>query len=162
MFDQDFPKADAVPRGCGERVPGGVYAECGLSRGGRPLEEFLIDPPLPIPSGLDLINKTQLWQRRLSTGEPVLDGEDLPVYDVLMWVGAEHYEYCCDYIEEVKRYGASRRLNPNLDLSRSPRSSRMILGASARAQYRVARATPAADLQERGSRPRCARRCRRG
>ena len=25
MFDHDFPKADPVPRGCGEREPGGVY-----------------------------------------------------------------------------------------------------------------------------------------
>ncbi len=127
MFEQDFPKADAVPRGCGEREPGGVYAECGLSRRGRPLEEFLIDPPLPIPEGLDLVNKPQLWQRRLASGEPVLDGESLPSYDLLIWVGAEHYEYCPDYIEEVKRYGASRRLNPNLDLSLLSASSRMIL-----------------------------------
>jgi hypothetical protein len=28
MFDQHFPKADPVPRGCGDREPGGVYAEC--------------------------------------------------------------------------------------------------------------------------------------
>lgn len=40
MFDLNFPKADPVPRGCGEREPGGVYAESGLSPRGRPLEEF--------------------------------------------------------------------------------------------------------------------------
>src|SRR5258706_16194102 len=100
MFDQNFPKADPVPRGCGDRESGGVYAESGLSPWGRPLEEFLIDPPLPIPEGLDLVNKPQLWQRVLSQGEPALDEEGLPIYDLLIWVGAEHYPYCPDYIEE--------------------------------------------------------------
>lgn len=127
MFDHDFPKADPVPRGCGEREPGGVYAESGLSPRGRPLEEFLFDPPLPIPDGLDLVNKPQLWQRRLPSGEPALDEEEQPIFDLLIWVGAEHYPYCCDYLEEVKRYGASRKLNPNLDLALLSRSSRMIL-----------------------------------
>src|SRR5947209_4264234 len=127
MFDQNFPKADPVPRGCGDREPGGVYAECGLSSRGRPLEEFLIDPPLPIPPGLDLVNKPQTWQRLLPSGEPALDGEELPIFDLLIWVGQEHYPYCPDFLEEVKRYGASRRLNPNLDLSLLSRSSRMIL-----------------------------------
>jgi hypothetical protein len=127
MFDQDFPKADPVPRGCGEREPGGVYAECGLSSRGRPLEEFLIDPPLPLPEGMDLINKPQLWQRTRASGEPALDEEGLPIYDLLLWIGAEFYPYCCDYIEETRRSGASRRLNPNLDLALLTRASRMIL-----------------------------------
>ena len=127
MFNFEFPKADPVSRGCGDREPGGVYAECGLSPRGRTLEEFLIDPPLPIPEGLDLVNKPQLWQRMLSTGELALDEEGLPIYDLLNWVGAEHYEYCPDFIEEVRNWGASRRLNPNLDHSLLSASSRMIL-----------------------------------
>src|SRR5258707_634554 len=92
MFDLDFPKADPVPRGCGEREPGGVYAESGLSPRGRPLEEFLFDPPLPIPEGLDLINKPQLWQRALASGETALDDDGLPILDLLIWVGAERSE----------------------------------------------------------------------
>lgn len=125
MFD--FPKAIPVPRGCGDREPGGVYLECGLSDHGLPLEAFLVDPPLPVPDGLDLINKPQLWQRTTSSGEPTLDEWEQPMYDVLVWIGAEYYPYCPDFIEEVRRFGASRRLNPNLDLSLLSRSSRMIL-----------------------------------
>jgi len=125
MFD--FPKAVPVPRGCGEREPGGVYIECGLSDHGLPLEAFLVDPPLPIPDGLDLINKPQLWQRAAPSGELVLDVWGQPVYDLLIWIGAEFYPYCPDFIEEVRRFGASRRLNPNLDLSLLSRASRMIL-----------------------------------
>ena len=56
-MSMDFPKAIPVERGCGEREPGGVYAECGLSPYGSPLEHFLIDPPMPLPEGVDLINK---------------------------------------------------------------------------------------------------------
>ena len=123
----DFPKADPVPRGCGEREPGGVYAECGLSDHGMPLEAFLLDSPLPIPDGLDLVNKPQLWQRVLPSGDPILDTDGQPIYDLLIWVGAEHYPYCPDFIEEVRRYGASRRLNPNLDLALLSQASRMIL-----------------------------------
>ncbi|HLJ34446.1 MAG TPA: hypothetical protein VKU38_12365 [Ktedonobacteraceae bacterium] len=134
MFD--FPKADPVERGCGDREPGGVYCESGLSPYGRPLEEFLIDPPLPVPDGLDLVNKPQLWQRRLPDGQPVLDAAGNPIYDLLIWVGEQHYPYCPDYIEETRRYGASRRLNPNLDLSRLSCTSRMIL-AHARARNTV-------------------------
>src|SRR5260221_9286452 len=126
MFDLDFPKADPVPRGCGEREPGGVYAESGLSPRGRPLEEFLFDPPLPIPEGLDLINKPQLWQRMLASGEPALDEEGLPIFDLLICVVAEHYPFCPDYLEEVKRYGSVRRLHPHLGLSLLPHSSRML------------------------------------
>ncbi len=57
MFEIDFPKVIADERGCGDREPGGVYAESGLSRYGRPIEHFLFDPPLPVPDGLDLVNK---------------------------------------------------------------------------------------------------------
>jgi hypothetical protein len=126
-FDNDFPKADPVSRGCGDREPGGVYIESGLSSKGRPLEEFLVDPPLQIPEGLDLINKPQIWQRMLPSGEPALDGDELPIYDLMIWVGAEFYPFCVDYLEETRRFGASRRLNPNLDLSLLSTSSRMIL-----------------------------------
>ncbi len=126
-FDPDFPKADPVSRGCGDREPGGVYVESGLSSKGRPLEEFLVDPPLPVPDGLDLVNKPQIWQRMLPSGEPVLDVDGLPIFDLLIWVGAEFYPYCVDYLEETRRFGASRRLNPNLDLSLLSKSSRMIL-----------------------------------
>ncbi len=112
----DFPKADPVERGCGEREQGGVYAETGLSSYGTPLEFFLIDPPRPLPEGLDLINKPQLWEDP-ATG----------ITHLLIWVGLEHYQWCTDYIEETQRFGASRRINPNLELSRLTRESRMIL-----------------------------------
>ncbi len=129
MFEA-FPKAVPEPRGCGDREEGGVYAESGLSAsGGSPLEHFLFDPPLPLPDGVDLVNKPQLWQRiDPISGEPVLDPvTDIPVYDLLIWIGAEHYPEAVDYIEETRRLGASRRLNPQMDLSKLTCASRMLL-----------------------------------
>ena len=131
MFD-NFPKAIPEPRGCGEREEGGVYAECGLAPMGSPLEHFLFDPPWPLPDGLDLINKPQLWQRADPvTGEPVLDPEThAPVYDLLIWIGAEHYPEAVDYIEETRRLGASRRLNPKLDLDKLNSQESDVTGSS--------------------------------
>jgi hypothetical protein len=126
MFDG---RAIPAPRGCGERKPGGVYAECGLSPFGSPLEHFLLDPPLPLPEGVDLVNKPQLWLRTdPASGLPVLDPEtERPIYDLLIWVGAEYYPEATDYIEETRQLGASRRLNPQMDLSKLTRRSRMLL-----------------------------------
>ena len=60
--------------------------------------------------------------------QPVLDSETgRPVYDLLIHIGAEHYEYATDYIEETRKLGASRRLNANLDLALLTRRSRMLL-----------------------------------
>src|SRR5690349_2687008 len=88
----DFPKAAVVLRGCGERTPGGVYIECGLSPVGRPFEDFLIDPPLSLPPGLGveaLANKPQFW----------IDSTTYTVH-LVIWIGAEHYPYLADFIEE--------------------------------------------------------------
>ena len=127
MFD--FPRAIPDERGCGDREPGGVYVESGLSPYGSPLEYFLFDPPLPLPAGVDLVNKPQIWQRvDPATQEPVLDPvTGRPIYDLLIHIGAEHYKYAMDYIEETRKLGASRRLNANLDLALLTRRSRMLL-----------------------------------
>jgi hypothetical protein len=119
----DFPKAAAVLRGCGERTPGGIYVECGLSPVGRPFEDFLIDPPLSLPPGLGaeaLANKPQFWT-------------DSATYTVhlVIWIGAEHYPYLADFVEEARRFGISRKLSPQLlerpEFARLTLNSRMIL-----------------------------------
>ena len=127
MFD--FPRAIPEERGCGDREPGGVYAECGFSPYGKPLEHFMFDPPMPLPEGVDLVNKPQLWPRvDPVTQEPVLDPvTGRPIYDLLIHIGAEHYPYASDYMAETRQLGASRRLNANLDLSLLTSRSRMLL-----------------------------------
>jgi len=122
-YTADFPKAAAVLRGCGERNPGSVYVECGLSPVGRPFEDFLLDPPLALPAGLGseaLANKPQFWT----------DSATDTVH-LVIWIGAEHYPYLADFVEETRRFGISRKLSPQLlerpDFARLTLSSRTIL-----------------------------------
>jgi hypothetical protein len=108
--------ATAVQRGCGSRVKGGVYMECGTSPIGLPLERFIVDPPRPIdpealgvsPVGVTLI-------------------EVKGVTHVFDWIGSKHYANVADFVEEARRFGTSRRLPKNLDFSRLTSQSRMIL-----------------------------------
>lgn len=125
--DLSLFRAIPEPRGCGERVPGGCYVESGVGPFGRPLDHFLLDPPQPLPPGLDLINKPQILPRLLYAGEQAQDETGLPIFDLYIHVGAAHYPWAPDYLEETRRLGASRRINPNLDLSLLTRASRMIL-----------------------------------
>ena len=136
MFD--FPRAIPEPRGCGEREPGGVYVECGLSDHGIPFKYFLKDPPLPVRVGKckeELANKPQLWVRTAQRrpGDPTSEyvvthsGSDQPIVDLLLWIGAEHYRRCPYFIAEAMHLGVSRKLNPNLDLALLTRESNMIL-----------------------------------
>ena len=82
---------------------------------------------MPLPPELNLVNKPQLWPRLLPSGEPSCDAEGQPIYDLLIHIGAEHYPYVPDYLEETRRYGVSRRVNPNLNLSLLTMQSRMLL-----------------------------------
>lgn len=107
-----------VVRGCGTRKRGGIYAECGLSPTGRPLEDFLVDPPVPIDGsslGLSPIGVTLLEDA--ATGATHL----------LDWVGEEAYENVSDFLEEVRRFGLSRRLPKTLPFARLDRRSRIVL-----------------------------------
>jgi hypothetical protein len=125
--DLSLFRAIPQPRGCGERKAGGVYVESGVGPYGSPLSSFLIDPPHPLPAGLDLINKPQILPREWLSGRPVQDETGQVIHDLLIHVGAEHYPWAPDYIEETRRLGASRRLSPNLNFALLTRASHMLL-----------------------------------
>lgn len=105
-----------VTRGCGSRKAGGIYACCGLSSDGLPIEHFLIDPV-----------------RALAVGcfrAPILldDPDCAEVKHLAIWVGAEFYASPWDFIEETRRLGASRRIPGEFDFSQlTPGLSRMVL-----------------------------------
>jgi len=92
----------SIERGCGKRVKGGLYACCGLSPNGKPIEHFLIDPPGPYK------------------GEPFrapIIQEERDVKHLVFWVGAQHYPFCPDFIEETRNFGVSKRIPLGTDLS---------------------------------------------
>jgi len=105
-----------VERGCGTRVTGGIYAECGCGEGGKPLEDFLICPPLKIdPQAFGLTPRgVQLYQRN-------------GVWHILDWVGSQHYPNVADFVEEARLFGISRRLAKTLDFAKLTPESRMLL-----------------------------------
>lgn len=109
-------RASPTVRGCGTRVAGGVYVVCPMGPNGRPLESFLLDPPVPIdmdalglaPRGVQLLDR---------------DGAT----HVLDYVGAQHYPNVADFLEEVRRFGLSRRVPRTLDFSRLGSRSRILI-----------------------------------
>ena len=101
-----------VVRGCGTRISGGLYLECGVGPGGQPLEFFLCDPPVPMTVGTKL--GVELVERN-------------GVTHVLDWVGSAHYPYASDFLEEGARFGFSRRVSRTLDLSRLTAASRLLV-----------------------------------
>jgi hypothetical protein len=110
----------AVKRGCGTRIENSVYWECGMGPDGQPIEHFLICPPRRVPEGLTLS----------SLGVQLLEvGGVTHVVDV---VGQEYYPNVADFIEEVRRFGLSRKLPHTLDFSRLTWESRLLV-AHARA-----------------------------
>jgi len=114
MTSRAFP----IPRGCGERKQGGIYGECGLSPFGRPLEDFLMDPPVPIDVaalGVSPIGVTLL-------ADPATGATH-----ILDWIGETYYPNVTDMLEEVRRFGLSRRLPRTLDFSRLDGQSRLLL-----------------------------------
>jgi hypothetical protein len=97
-------------RGCGRRKPGGVYVMSELGSDGVPLEEVMIDPPTPYEGGP--FRAPQLVRKN-------------GFVHLVVWVGAEFYEYPCDYIEETRRLGASRRVPVDFPIEELTRSSMM-------------------------------------
>jgi hypothetical protein len=110
--------AKAIPaeRGCGERKSGGVYAEMGCGPDGLPLEHFIVDPPIVIdpaalglsPIGVQLVERDGVWH-------------------ILDWIGSEHYPNVADFLEEVRRFGLSRRLAKTVDFSKLTERSKILV-----------------------------------
>lgn len=113
-----------MPARCcgGSRTQGGIYLICGVGAGGRPLEDFLLDPPIPVPEDL-VVPKQGLgtFQREETCswckGIPGLpecpncDGKGKEmVTHVVDHIGSIHYPNVVDDIEEVRAIGSSRRI----------------------------------------------------
>lgn len=109
-----------VERGCGTRKVGGVYLMVKTGPYGRPLDGFLVCPPRAISGaqevalGLKDIGVTLVKDDRGVTH----------VYDI---VGQNHYPNVADFLEELRRLGASRKVSPGLDFSALTPESRLVL-----------------------------------
>jgi hypothetical protein len=103
-----------VRRGCGTRISGGSYIESRLGVHGKPLEDFLFDPPVPEKQrlgdsdpGFTTIDLAALGIT--AVGVHLVDDPEAGVTHVFDWVGEAHYPNVWDFLHEVKTLGLSRR-----------------------------------------------------
>lgn len=109
-------------RGCGFREQGCVYWEVPLGPGGAALEDYLLDPPVPVDVdglGLTAVGVKLVELPDKHTGAPVVH--------LLDWVGEQHYACPADFLEEAGRYGLSRKIPRTLPFERLTPGSRLIL-----------------------------------
>lgn len=109
-----------IKRGCGKRQQGGVYAECGRSPFGRPVEYFLLCPPVLVDAG-----EMGLSPLGVQLHPVTVDGKE--IWHVWDWVGSKFYPNVADFVEEVRLYGMSRRLSKGLDFKKLTPESRIFL-----------------------------------
>lgn len=105
-----------VERGCGTREEGGVYWETESSPSGHPVEYFLACPPTPVDT--EALGIAPIGVKVVQVGK---------VWHVIDWVGSQHYPNVADYVEEVRRFGVSRRMPKSLDFSKLTAESRILL-----------------------------------
>ena len=106
-------------RGCDYRQPGGAYLAVPLGPGGRPVEDFLVDPPVVVEGD----RREALGLSAVGVALVERDGAT-HVFDI---VGREHYPSVAEFVDEVRRLGVSRRISRNADFSRLSADSRLVL-----------------------------------
>jgi hypothetical protein len=108
-----------MARGCGSRQVGGAYLRTIFGPNGtKPIWDFIFDPPLVIPEGLDIPSRGVLIAERP-------DGSG--VFDVYDHVGSKYYPNVADFVVETGVQGLSRRVKPGPDLEKLTRESRILL-----------------------------------
>lgn len=113
MYTKNAPNG----RGCGSRSEEAPYACCGLSPFGRPIEEFVIDPAIPWPG--DFQRGVKILPRNPKDPDSI--------NDMVIFVGKKFYPSPWGFVEEVRRFGASRKLPANLPFEKlTPDESRMV------------------------------------
>ena len=118
MHDESRPLVTSGQRrGCGYRQPGGAYFAVPLAPGGRPVEEFLIDPPVVIEDAARL--------GLTAVGVAVFERDG--VTHVVDIVGREHYPTVASFVDEARRLGVSRRAPRTIDFAQISAQSRLLL-----------------------------------
>ena len=116
-FDHVGLTAKGGQRMCGTgRQAGSIYVECGLFLNGTPIHQYLKDPP-------ERIQPAMHGMSRLGVQVITKDG----ISHIIDWVGEDSYPYPADFIEEAKRMGVSRKIQPNADLRLIGKNSFLIL-----------------------------------
>lgn len=104
-------------RGCGSRTEGSPYLCCGKAENELPIEHFIVDPP-------------HLWHRDFQRGyyiAPRNSKKKDGINDIIIFVGRQFYPSPWSFIEEVRNFGASRKIPRNFPFDKlTARKSRMV------------------------------------
>jgi len=100
-------------RGCGTRKSSGLYLCTGQSITGSDIEKFIIDPAI-------------VWSYEWIRGFKIVDSSR-GYNNVLIFVGKQFYKAPWDFVEECRRFGASRHVRSDFPFSQlTPGKSRMV------------------------------------
>ena len=99
-------------RGCGDsRDKKGVYLCHGPSSSGKPIEDFILDP-------------VKVWPDKWQRGFKIMPAGD--INHIVIFVGKEYYPSLWSFVEEVKRFGVSRKVPPTFPFEQlTPGKSKM-------------------------------------
>jgi len=101
-------------RGCGYRIPHALYLTVATSVFSKPLEHFVIDPPIP-------------YKHKFTRSPRFVWNNKTKAFDIVMWVGEKYYPMPWDFLEEARHIGISKRIPKNIDFSKISSKSRLIL-----------------------------------
>jgi len=102
-------------RCCGTRQEESVYACCGVSPWGRPIEDYIVDP-------------ARVWEPGFQRGVKIVSRYPVEdVNDLVIFVGKSYYPSPWDFVEETRGYGVSRKVIPTLPFDKlTPGKSNMV------------------------------------
>ena len=104
-------------RGCGYREPGSSYLCTGKAIGGLPIEDFIMDPAIPLEE----------MELRWSRGYQIINNPITGINHVVICVSDDYYKAAWDFVEEGRVAGISRKVNDNFPFEKmTPGKSRMI------------------------------------
>lgn len=107
----------STERACGHRLAAGRYAESRLGRSGRPITDFIYDPPLLLDWQALGVRPVGVTLHDLGTG----------VMHVIDWTGESYYPSPADFVEEARKRGVSRRIAASVDIGQLTVESMLIL-----------------------------------
>lgn len=95
-----------VERGCGKPSKDGLYLNVGVGLHGIPLEDFFVDPTVPVPESFKL---SAIGMKLVASGEKNEQGK--PIYHIFDHIGSKYYPNVMDWFMETQTLGLHRKIS---------------------------------------------------
>ena len=123
MSDMFFADDDLTcDRLCGSsRQKDSLYLECRFGPGGRPLEEFLLCPPVRLSE--EILDGLSRQGMHLFPQQVV---SDETIYHILDWISEAHYKNVSAFLREGAAINFSRKIQPSFPFEKLSAASRYL------------------------------------